>query len=162
MPRANAISCLDTSGTSRTNVEASSKTFQRFNRFAPFKRSKPELGSEEALWTLCARLHCDIQSHPPASEGHRREMLWRRVSSSSPDERRRNTTSARVGRGAYWEDSYHATAVQADQHLHRCMVYIDLNMVRAGAVSHPANREGKCQAFPFPPLPGCSSRSTRL
>ena len=69
----------------------------------------------------------------------------------------------RKGRqGAYWEDRYHATAVQANQHLHRCMVYIDLNMVRAGTVSHPAKREGKCQAFPFPPLPGCSSRSTRL
>jgi putative transposase len=33
--------------------------------------------------------------------------------------------------GAFWEDRYHATAVQADEHLHRCMVYIDLNMVRA-------------------------------
>ena len=39
--------------------------------------------------------------------------------------------------GAFWEDRYHATAVQADKHLHRCMVYIDLNMVRAGAVNHP-------------------------
>ena len=37
-------------------------------------------------------------------------------------------------KGAYWEDRYHATAVQADGHLARCMVYIDLNMVRAGAV----------------------------
>jgi putative transposase len=41
-------------------------------------------------------------------------------------------------RGAFWEDRYHATAVQADDHLARCMTYIDLNMVRAGAVSHPA------------------------
>jgi len=45
----------------------------------------------------------------------------------------------RKGRkGAYWEDRYHATAVQADGHLTRCMAYIDLNMVRAGVVSHPA------------------------
>ena len=41
-------------------------------------------------------------------------------------------------KGAYWEDRYHATAVQADGHLARCMAYIDLNMVRAGVVSHPA------------------------
>jgi putative transposase len=41
-------------------------------------------------------------------------------------------------KGAYWEDRYHATAVQADGHLARCMVYIDLNMVRAGAVEHPS------------------------
>ena len=33
--------------------------------------------------------------------------------------------------GAFWEDRYHATAIETDEHLHRCMVYIDLNMVRA-------------------------------
>ena len=40
--------------------------------------------------------------------------------------------------GAFWEDRYHATAIEADEHLHRCLVYIDLNLVRAGVVSHPA------------------------
>jgi putative transposase len=39
--------------------------------------------------------------------------------------------------GAFWEDRYHATAVQSGRHLIRCLVYIDLNMVRAGAVAHP-------------------------
>jgi len=39
--------------------------------------------------------------------------------------------------GAFWEDRYHATAVEGDEHLHRCLVYIDLNMVRAGVVGHP-------------------------
>ena len=40
-------------------------------------------------------------------------------------------------KGAFWEDRYHATAVQADHHLVRCFTYIDLNMVRAGVVKHP-------------------------
>ena len=40
--------------------------------------------------------------------------------------------------GAFWEDRYHATAIEADEHLHRCLVYIDLNMVRARAVKHPS------------------------
>ena len=40
-------------------------------------------------------------------------------------------------RGAFWEDRYHATAVDSDKYLARCIVYIDLNMVRAGVVSHP-------------------------
>lgn len=40
--------------------------------------------------------------------------------------------------GAFWEDRYHATAVDSVDYLARCMVYIDLNMVRAGAVKHPA------------------------
>jgi putative transposase len=33
--------------------------------------------------------------------------------------------------GAFWEDRYHATAIETGEHLHRCLVYIDLNMVRA-------------------------------
>lgn len=40
-------------------------------------------------------------------------------------------------RGAYWEDRYHATAVETGAHLARCLTYIDLNMVRAGVVAHP-------------------------
>lgn len=41
-------------------------------------------------------------------------------------------------RGAFWEDRYHATCVDTDEYLARCIVYIDLNMARAGAVTHPA------------------------
>lgn len=40
--------------------------------------------------------------------------------------------------GAFWEDRYHATAVESGEHLLRCLVYIDLNMFRAGIVSHPS------------------------
>lgn len=39
--------------------------------------------------------------------------------------------------GAFWQDRYHATAIECDTHLIQCMIYIDLNMVRAGIVSHP-------------------------
>jgi REP-associated tyrosine transposase len=41
-------------------------------------------------------------------------------------------------KGAFWEDRYHATAVQTDFHLIQCITYIDLNMVRAKAVEHPS------------------------
>jgi putative transposase len=41
-------------------------------------------------------------------------------------------------KGAFWEDRFFATAVASDNHLIRCLVYIDLNMVRAGVVDHPA------------------------
>ena len=41
-------------------------------------------------------------------------------------------------KGAFWEDRYHATAVDADFHLIECLVYVDLNMVRAGVVTHPS------------------------
>lgn len=37
-------------------------------------------------------------------------------------------------RGTYWEDHYHVAAVETRDYLAQCMVYIDLNKVRAGAV----------------------------
>lgn len=41
-------------------------------------------------------------------------------------------------KGAFWEDRYHATAVCSGDYLLQCMLYIDLNMVRAGVVNHPS------------------------
>ena len=40
-------------------------------------------------------------------------------------------------KGAYWEDRYFATAMDTDEYLARCLIYIDMNMVRAGVVTHP-------------------------
>ncbi len=39
--------------------------------------------------------------------------------------------------GAFWQDRYHATAVETGDHLRKCIVYIDLNMVRTGTINHP-------------------------
>ena len=41
-------------------------------------------------------------------------------------------------KGAFWEDRYHATAVETDRNLIQCMLCMDLNMVRAGVVGHPS------------------------
>jgi len=55
-------------------------------------------------------------------------------------------------KGAFWEDRYHATAVDKDEYLARCITYIDLNMVRAGVVSHPsAWPDGGYQEIQHPP-----------
>ncbi len=73
-------------------------------------------------------------------------------------------------KGAFWEDRYHASAIETGEHLLRCIVYIDMNMVRAGVFNHPAEwgnggyneiqnprrkcaliayaRRGRCWAFP--------------
>lgn len=42
-------------------------------------------------------------------------------------------------KGAFWEDRYHATAIQTDEYLSRCLAYVYLNMVRAGVVKHPGD-----------------------
>ena len=39
--------------------------------------------------------------------------------------------------GAFWNGRYHATMIDSGRYLWNCMKYIDLNMVRAGVVSHP-------------------------
>ena len=45
----------------------------------------------------------------------------------------------RKGRtGAFWQDRYRATAIETDEHLQHCLIYIDLNMMRAGVARHPA------------------------
>jgi putative transposase len=53
--------------------------------------------------------------------------------------------------GAFWEDRYHATAIEADDHLHRCLIYIDLNVIR-GVVNHPG--QWKESGFPTWPEAG--------
>jgi putative transposase len=40
-------------------------------------------------------------------------------------------------KGAFWEDRYHATAIETGKYLQRCLLYVDLNMVRAGVVTYP-------------------------
>ena len=40
-------------------------------------------------------------------------------------------------KGAFWEDRYHATAIETGAYLRRCLLYVDFNMVRAGVVKHP-------------------------
>ncbi len=42
------------------------------------------------------------------------------------------------GKGAFWQDRYPATAFETGEHLRQCIVYIDLNMVRTGAINHPS------------------------
>ena len=44
-------------------------------------------------------------------------------------------------KGAFWEDRYHATAVEKNRYLRQCITYIDMNMVRAGVVEHPRQWE---------------------
>jgi putative transposase len=40
--------------------------------------------------------------------------------------------------GAFWNGRYHCTMVENGEHLWNCVRYINLNMVRAGVVTHPS------------------------
>lgn len=53
----------------------------------------------------------------------------------------------RQGRtGTLWEGRYRATLIQSDRYLLACMVYIDLNPVRAGLVADPAEYQWSSHA----------------
>ena len=53
--------------------------------------------------------------------------------------------------GSFWEDRYHATIIEDGDHLIRCIVYIDMNMVRAEVVDHPEQwRHGGYNEIQFP------------
>ena len=55
-------------------------------------------------------------------------------------------------KGAFWEDRYHATAIDSEHYLIQCLVYIDMNMVRAGVVQHPGDwQQSGYQEIQFPP-----------
>ncbi len=43
--------------------------------------------------------------------------------------------------GAFWGDRYHVVLVESGRHLRRCLFYLDMNMVRAGVVTHPEQWE---------------------
>ena len=52
---------------------------------------------------------------------------------------------------AFWEDRYLATAIESGNRLCQCLVYIDLNMVRAGVVRHPSEWSfGRYNEIPKP------------
>jgi len=40
--------------------------------------------------------------------------------------------------GSFWSNRFHSTWVETGVHLQRCLFYIDMNMVRANVVDHPA------------------------
>src|SRR5512145_915354 len=75
-------------------------------------------------------VHLLVQDTTPQSIARSMQLVAGRSGQEYNERKRRQ--------GAFWEDRYHATAIESDAHLHRCVVYLDLNMVRAGAVKHPA------------------------
>lgn len=83
---------------------------------------------KEALWPDHIELCCHIKPHLPS--GPRSiQLVAGRIGQEFNQRKNR--------KGAFWEDRYHATAVETGEHLLRCIVYMDLNMVWAGVVNHP-------------------------
>ena len=97
---------------------------------------------KEALWGLPLELYSNLQPYSPSlKDGHGREVIPETMLLIA--ERTGQEYNQRKDRkGAFWEDRYHATAVEAGFHLTQCLVYMDLNMVHTRAVAHPS-------AWPF-------------
>jgi len=92
--------------------------------------------SKKAIWPDYSELYSDLQSHSPVGP-----QCWQSGGyfqfGSIGGRQDRNTTDVKKRKGAFWEDRSHATVIESGDHLLRCVVYIDMNMVRTGVVDHP-------------------------
>ena len=79
----------------------------------------------------CNHIHLLVRDRGEGEIARAMQLVSGRTAQSFNNRKRRD--------GAFWQDRYHATAVEHDVHLLRCMAYIDLNMVRANVVAHPAD-----------------------
>ncbi|MGD2131011.1 MAG: transposase [Lysobacterales bacterium] len=77
----------------------------------------------------CNHIHLLVQDRKPGAIARSLQLVAGRVAQEYNQRKSR--------KGAFWEDRYFATAVATDHHLIQCLVYVDLNMVRAGVVRHP-------------------------
>lgn len=78
------------------------------------------------------RNHVHVIAHAVNRESISRMMQLAAGSTAKAFNLRKNRSDA------MWEHPYHCTIIQDGQHLLNCLCYVDLNMVRAGVVSHPS------------------------
>jgi REP-associated tyrosine transposase len=91
---------------------------------------------EVALLDYCLRSN-HVHLSVDAEEKEEVEGLMREVAGEFG-----KAYNTRKGRsGGYWGDNYHATLVEDGKYFWRCLVYIELNMVRCGVVKHPRDWE---------------------
>ena len=133
MPRANRHFLPGPSGTSPPlpSKEVSNEVCARSAElFALGLRSEKALGLSVLDYSVSSnQVHLLIKDTGPNVIARSMQLIAIRSGQEYNQRKRRQ--------GAFWEDRYHATAIETDEHLHRCLVYIDLNMVRAGVVDHP-------------------------
>jgi putative transposase len=70
----------------------------------------------------------------PRTDGHAISALMRRVSARQA----RYVNRLETRSGTLWEGRFKCSVVDTDEYLLACMRYVDLNPVRAGICSHPA------------------------
>jgi putative transposase len=81
----------------------------------------------------CNHTHQILTSQDPKSISRMMQTVEGKFAEHYNERKRRS--------GAFWEDRFHTTMIQDGMHLLNCMLYIDLNMVRARVVDHPAQWE---------------------
>jgi putative transposase len=74
-------------------------------------------------------IHLIVFDDKPGSVSKSLQLIAGRVGQEFNNRKKR--------KGAFWEDRFHATAIDTELYLMQCMNYIDLNMVRNGTVNHP-------------------------
>ena len=91
---------------------------------------------KKVLWVVCIRLRCDLQPNHLLVKDTNQHVIAKSLQLIA-GRTAQEYNQRKQRKGAFWEDRYHATAIASDEHFLRCLVYIDMNMVRAGVVQHP-------------------------
>lgn len=87
---------------------------------------------EVPLYGFClTRNHVHVVAHVDSVEAVSRLMHLASGSTAKQFNLRKSRS------GSMWEHPYHCTIIEDGRHLLNCLVYVNLNMVRAGVVSHP-------------------------
>ena len=97
--------------------------------------------AKKTLWSQGDYLRGDMQSYPSAGRGTVVKMSFPKACSCCPATQGRRTTSGKIAKVLFGRIVFYTTAIENGVHLLRCMAYIELNMVRAGAVKHPKDWE---------------------
>ncbi len=93
---------------------------------------------EEAIQDVYPELCDDFEPYSPCFPGRPGARAYPKAMQLIARGMGRQYNQRKNRTGAFWENRYHATAAEADYHLIQCMVYMNLNMVLAGVVSHPS------------------------
>lgn len=109
-----------------------------------FKFARDRQTYTELLREMLRRFKVDLLNYTITSN-HVHLLFWVRKATELPramqfvqGEFGQYYNMRKTREGSFWRDRYHSTLIESGDHLARCLFYIDLNMVRAGVVDHPA------------------------
>jgi putative transposase len=119
-------------------------THRCHNREFLFKFARDRNQYRQLLWSsvrnfpITVFAYCVTSNHTHVLVRSASETAVSQLMQETEGEFAQSYNRRKARSGAFWGDRHHCTMIEEGPHLWNGMVYIELNMVRAGVVSHPA------------------------